>query len=229
MLFNLKQITVNLGRQFIYERIRSEEDKIIYIYRYVSWFLTSVVYLTGKPYATIIFKLGVTLSLFISSKIITDIYVKNSTNKKFVRTLVFIETLGITLLLLPTKGLESPFLWYALNPTLVATCYLPAYFSWVNLLFYLVAGTYMSYYLFNLENSSIITMFVDNANQVLVLVLITLAVQLLSDLTKKLATQTNILKHLNDQKEDSMNHIMSLYQIIETLNNHNSKINYLKP
>jgi len=201
----------------------SEEIKIIYVYRYLSWALTSFVYLTGRPYSIIFFKLGVIVSLLISSKIITDLYIKYKGNKGMLRKLVLIETLGITLLLLPTGGLVSPFIWYALNPTLVAASYLPAYFYWMNLVFYLLTGSTMSYVLFNPNNNSIVVMFMNNSNLTLVFILITLAVQLLANLTKKLYIQTKALHLSNFQKQESIEHIMSLYQIIEALNNHSTK------
>ena len=219
------------------DKVDSEETRIIYVYRYLSWALTSSVYLTGRPYSIIFFKLGVILSLLISSKIVTDLYIKLKENKVKLRTLLLIETVGITLLLLPTGGLMSPFIWYALNPTLVSASYLPTYFCWVNLSFYLFTGSIMSFILFNPNNISILQMFADNSNLILVFVLITLAVQLLANLAKKLYIQTNVLqqqkermieineelKIVNIEKEESMEQIMSLYQVVEALNNHSSK------
>ncbi|MDF2820308.1 MAG: hypothetical protein K0R15_749 [Clostridiales bacterium] len=179
--------------------------------------------MTGRPYSIIFFKLGVIGSLFILTTIINDLYIKHMDNKGILKTLLLIETFGIALLLLPTGGLLSPFIWYALNPILVAACYLPTYFCWMNLIFYLTAGSTMSFFLFNSKNLNIITIVMNNYNIVLVFLLITLAVQLLSNLTKKLYIQTDALKVSNMQKQESINYIMSLYQIIEALNNHCTK------
>lgn len=201
----------------------SEEVKIIYTYGFLSWLLTSFVYMTGRPYSIIIFKLGVVGSLFILTTIITDLYMKHKENKGILKTLLLIETFGIVLLLLPTGGVQSPFIWYALNPILVAASYLPAYFCWMNLTFNFIVGTAMSYFLFNPSNLNAITIFMNNSTIALVFILITLAVQLLSNLTKKLSMQTNALKISNMQKQESMDYIMSLYQIIEALNNHSTK------
>lgn len=209
--------------KFLKDETTSEETKIIYVYRYLSWALTSIVYLTGGPYSIVLFKLGVIISLFILSKIINNIYIKFKEHKGFIRTLVLIETLGITLLLLPTGGLNSPFVWYALNPTLIAACYLPAYFCWINLLFYLFAGTSMSYIFFNTENITVIGMLINNKVLILVLILITLAVQLLGSLARKLFLLNETLGLSNKEKQESIKHIMNLYQIIEALNNHSNK------
>lgn len=219
------------------DKLTSEETKIIYAYRYLSWALTSFVYLAGGSYSIVFFKLGVIVSLFISSKVITNLYMKFKENKVVLRTLVLIETLGITILLLPTGGLRSPFIWYALNPTLVAACYLPTYFCWLNLIFYLFSGTTMSNALFNPDKINMAEMILENSNLILVFMLITLAVQLMAGLTKKLYAQTIVLEEQkqkmiqinealrisNIQNQEAIEHIMSLYQIIEALNNHSSK------
>lgn len=201
----------------------SEEARILYAYRLLSWVLTSAVYLAGEPRSTLLFKLGVTVSLLICSKFITDLYIKFKVNKGIQRTLVLTETAGITILLLPTGGLNSPFIWYALNPTLTAASYLPVYFCWLNLSFYLAAGTVMTYFLFNQENLYIFEILASNTNTILVFALITLAVQLLANLAKRLAIQANELEYSNRMRQESMEYIMSLYQLIEAFNNHSSK------
>ena len=201
----------------------SEVVKIIYAYRYLSWILTSFVYLLGKPYYIILYKLGVIISLFILTTLITDLYIKYKDNKAILKTFILIETFGITLLLLPTGGLLSPFIWYALNPILVAAYYLPVLFCWIILFFYLICGTVMSYFLFNPNNLSLINIIINYSNYILVFSLIILAVQLLSNLTKKLMIQTQALEHSNNQKQEFLDYIMSLYQLLEAFNNHSSK------
>jgi NarL family two-component system sensor histidine kinase LiaS len=220
MFYRIKQLFYNYINNIVIHKDSSEEVKVIYIHRYLSWTLTSAVYLAGKPYSIILFKLGVVVSLLICSKLLTDLYIKFMNNKGMLRTLVLIETMGTTLLLLPTGGLSSPFIWYALNPTLVAASYLAPWFCWMNLLFYILTGTTMSYFLFNISQSNILTIFTSNSNLILVFILITLAVQLLANLTKKLHIQKTALQVSNKQKQESIEHIMSLYEIIEAFNSH---------
>lgn len=207
----------------IKQRSDSEESKIIYTYRYLSWALTSVVYLAGIPRAILIYKIGVILSFFISSIVFTELYIQFNNHTRFLKTMLLIETLGIIILLLPTGGLTSPFIWYTFNPTLVAACYLPTSFCWINLGFYLLAASIMSYFNFNPNHMSLITIVIHNYNLVLAFVLITIAVQLLARLSKQLSYQANALKLSNQQKQESMNYIMTLYKILEAMDNHNSK------
>ena len=190
-------------------------DGIICSYRYASWALTSVFYLTSKPYNAVFYKLGVILSLLIFSLVVNKLYIKIENDKQALGKLVVIETVGIELLLIPTGGLASPFIWYALNPILVSAIYLSYYFSWINLTFYLTTGTLINFSIFNPANLSIYQIFTNNSNIVLIFILINLAIQFLVVLTKE-------LKDINNQKEESIEHIMSLYQMIETLNSNSN-------
>ncbi len=191
-------------------------DRIICSYRHASWALTSIFYLTSRPYNVVFYKLGVILSLLIFSLFVNSLYKKIENDKQALGKLVLIETVGIEFLLIPTGGLTSPFIWYALNPILVSAIYLPSYFSWINLLFYLVTGVLMSFFVFNPANLSIYQIFANNSYLILIFILINLAIQFLVLLTKE-------LNDMNIKKEESIEHIMSLYQMIETLNNHSSK------
>lgn len=219
-----KRIIKNCLKAFQWNnRNTSEITNIIYVYRYLSWGLPSLAYIMGPPYSFIGFKLGVIISLFLLSKVISDMYIRNHDKSGMLRILVLIETFGITLLLLPTGGLSSPFIWFALNPILVAASFLPVYFSWINLAVFLLAGSAMSYIFFNSYDKYIFSILRDNSNLILTLSLITLIVQMLSNLTKKLIKQAGELEQSNAQKQESINYIMDLYQIIEALNNHNAK------
>ena len=112
-----------------------DRKTIVCIYRFLSLIITSVFYLTGPPQASLIFKIGVVVTVIISAKIVTDLYIKHIDYPVILKTIVLVETLGIALLLIPTGGLDSPFLWYALNPVLVAGSFLSSYFSLINMFF----------------------------------------------------------------------------------------------
>jgi len=201
---------------------------ILYLYRYLSWFSTSLFYFFTQSNAPIVLKLGVIVTLFGAAKILTDSYVKFSNKHRMLEIAILIETIGITLLLIPTGGLDSPFIWYALNPVLVAASFLPWYFCWINLLFYLISASIISSAFFrNINNISDIIL--NYGYIILVFVLITLIVQMLSHLTKRLNQQTILLKEQGEKLEsmnkslrksnvmykESLDHIISLYQVVE--------------
>lgn len=202
---------------------------ILYLYRYISWFFTCLFYLFVQPNAPMVFKIGVIITLFGAAKIITDIYIRFSKSFKTLEIAILMESVGITLLLIPTGGLNSPFIWYALNPVLVAASFLPIYFCWINLLFYLVSASVISFVFFK-DFMTIPELVQGNTYFILVFVLITFIVQMLSRLTKHLNRQkmrlreqgqelefmNNSLKDSNAMYKESIDHIMALYQIVET-------------
>ncbi|WP_409344250.1 sensor histidine kinase [Paenibacillus sp. MBLB4367] len=187
---------------------RSGVLRIIIFYRYASWFLTSLYYVLSGPDAPIVFKIGVVVSLLFAAGLVNRMYAHYREMLPALKLLILFETIGILLLLLPTEGLASPFIWYALNPVLVAASFLPRAFCWLYLAVYITAGTLFTQYFHNPKQLGIGALISDNASQLFVFLLITLAVQLLGHLTKELDHQASQLK-------TQMNHIMSLYQIVE--------------
>ncbi|HHV95119.1 MAG TPA: hypothetical protein GXX37_01360 [Clostridiaceae bacterium] len=208
----------------------SREVKIICLYRYLSWFFTSMFYLFNSKAQYPIFKIGVIIILFITSKIVTNLYAKYSTNTKAIKSLVLTETVGISLLLIPTGGLDSPFIWYAMNPVLISASFLTELFCWFNLAFYLAVSTSISYFIFNTENNTATEILSANSHLILIFILITLGLQLVLKLAHELNNERNHLKEINYQLteanekiKESMEHIMSLYQAVEMFSAQDSK------
>lgn len=205
---------------------------VLCIYRYSSWLFTSLFYLTLYEGSSVPFKLGVIISVFIAAKAATNIYVKYYNYYSIMEITILVETLCILLLLVPTAGIDSPFIWYALNPVLVAACFLSPYFCWLNLAIYLFASTLISFRFFS-HSRDIGALIYDNLYLMLVFVLITLIVQFLSRLSKRLHFQAaelteqkeklerlnSALTLSNERYKHSMDHIMSLYEIVEAFYN----------
>jgi len=134
----------------------------------------------------------VVLALLIFSRLILDYYLKSSATRNVQTTLIF-ETIGLTLLLIPTGGLESPFIWYALNPVFIASTYLKAIHVWLSLSFYLLAALLVSASLFNINDLNLIGILQDESYIILVYILITIAMRLLASLVNQLDLQAEIL------------------------------------
>ena len=208
----------------------SREIKVIYLYRYLSWFFTSIFYLFENRNGYFLFKVGVTIILLITSKMVTDLYARYYDHPKAIKSLVLTETVGISLLLIPTGGLDSPFIWYAMNPVLVSASFLTGLFCWFNLIFYLAFSTIISYYIFNTENNTAVKILSDNSHLILIFILMTLGFQLLSKLANELNKERNNLREKNNQLaeanekiKESIDHIMSLYQAVEMFSAQDSK------
>lgn len=213
----------------LYDFIRSSPSskiRLILFYRYGSLILTSLFFLLG-PQSPFIFKVGVIASLCIAAWIVTDLQRRYVDHNKVLKLIVLVETVGLTLLLIPTGGIASPFIWYALNPVLAAAIFLTPLFCWIALTFYLGSATLIAYYVFQID--SIVMVLGGHSYFYLVCVLTTLLASLFSQLTNELNSKTTVLleqhnellivnKKLietNQKYENTLDHIMSLYHLID--------------
>lgn len=188
--------------------------------------LTSLFYLIG-PQSPFIFKIGVVISLSIAAWIITDLQKKYVNNNKFLKAIVLTEIIGLTLLLIPTGGTSSPFIWYALNPVLVAASFLTPLFVWTALSFYLSSATIIAYYVFKVE--SMVMILGEQSYFYVVCILTTFLARLFSNLTSELDSKTTVLLKQHDKLllvnskltesnkkyGDTLDYIMSLYHLMD--------------
>ncbi|MEK3978668.1 ATP-binding protein [Psychrobacillus sp. FSL K6-2836] len=189
---------------------------LLLLYRYISLILTSFFYLVGHQ-PSLVFKAGVVAALGVAAWILTDLQRRYLEHTNIVKMIVLIETLGVTLLLIPTGGISSPFIWYALNPVLVAAILLTPRFSWMTLTFYLATATFIAN-----RNDSIIVVLEDQSYFYLVCILITLLASLFSGLTKELLQVNGKLANTNEKYQETLEHIMSLYHMLENFSSHKS-------
>ncbi|MDF2655342.1 MAG: hypothetical protein K0R19_1816 [Bacillota bacterium] len=214
-------------------------ESIPVAYRYISCAITSILYLADASGSMNIYKIIVILMLWTMTVIINGIYLESGSPKYGI---VIFETIGLTLLLIPTGGLDSPFIWYALNTVLLLERYRTLY-SWLALSFYLSAGTIISTALYNPEDMVVFQLLQIKTDIILVFVLIIIAIRFLTTINRELNEQANKLKSQQDelikinkklicanaQAEESIKHVMSLYQIMKVFSGHqNSSENIYK-
>lgn len=219
-----------------------DEVKLIYMYRFISLLFTSVFYIGVSQRLPILNRLiGVAL-LLISAIIINDIYIKNKSNVNVIGYGVFLELLAISIILIPTGGLKSPFVWYAINPVIVAAVFLPSILYWIDLILYSTLSIVTTYLYLNQNNATILNLLYSNLNLMLVMILVAIAIKLLSKLIKQLNVSNkeldlqnkeliNINKFQNFEKmaaKQSFDDIMSLYQIVQAFTNQGDINGFLK-
>lgn len=179
-----------------------EEIKLLNAYRAMSWILTSLVYFTTDSSDKLI-KFGVIFVLLITSTIVVNVYKRYDNISKVDKAFVFIETIGITLILLPTGGLKSPFIWYALNPVLISAYFFSNLFCWFNLICYLSCSTIVSFLFFNPSKNSLMEVIQENSQHILIFILITFAVQLLMVMNNKLKHKSEELIKANNKLNEA--------------------------
>jgi signal transduction histidine kinase len=204
---------------------RTAGERVSIIYRFSSWMLTSLFYLVGNAEGSIVHQIGIIVGLFIVSCIMMRCYMKYSANPDKLRIIILIEMLYISCLLVPSGGLESPFIWYALNAVLAAAYFLAPYFCWLNMFLYVTSALLVSFTLFNEKGHSFFRVTYENLYIILAFSLVVLAVQLLSTLAaehkrqeEELRRQGMELMEANKKASELGNHIMSLYKVIEAFN-----------
>lgn len=209
--------------------------KIIYAYRYFSLVLTSIFYICSNSNSDLKIKFVVIFSLSIASILLNYLYFGTEPTNKTIILFILIESAGNMLLLIPTGGIESPYLWYSLNTVLISVYLLKYYYCLINLFAYIAGSSFISYMIFNQNDSSIFDILYKNSNLILSLILITVVIQKLLMLVKKLNCERVSLSTLNNQlfeankvQNESINHILALYQAVQSLTSLKDKSRLMK-
>ena len=166
--------------------------KMMFFYRYFSLIITSVFFMAGsqqRPKWLVFVVIG---GVSISAVILNNLYSASIKHTNFVKLLVLIETVGNALILIPTGGLNSPYLWYSLNTVLANLAFLNLKYCIFNLVIYLIITIKIPYTLFgnkniqsNIENINLRSVLPGNSNLILSFILIVVASHLLITLLKK--------------------------------------------
>ncbi len=186
-------------------------QSLLHYYRYISLMITSIFYFLGPPFAPFYLKLSLVIFLFIEAWVFIKVFreINSAVMKK---VLIFIELIGLLIVLLLTGGLDSPFLWYAVNPVLLSVTLAPAYFCWASAIAFIVSACYLQRFIAgHPEFSSFI--WPERAYIFLIFTLIIFSAQLSNHLVNKLSWQKAIM-------EKQLGHIKSLYEAAEIFTHH---------
>ncbi|MFD0678600.1 MULTISPECIES: sensor histidine kinase [unclassified Paenibacillus] len=186
----------------------AKEDRMIYLYRYCSLALTSLVFLLGGKDPPFMFKLGIVMALVIFAKGITYAYQCSSKFSRKFKYIIGLEMAGMVVQTIFTGGIDSPFLWCVMNPALIVASSLSAVYCWLMLLGYILLVTSFSYFMADSHNESIGVFVLNNSDFYLMLLYMAFFIQVLADVKNK-------LERANKRTKETLWHIKSLYQIVE--------------
>jgi len=202
-------------------REQPEDLKIITIYRFVSLICISIFFFAGNVKLPPLVKAFIIACISLSSVILNYLYRKNKDVPGNIKVLVLIEIIGNSALLIPTGGLNSPFVWYSINTILIAAVMLGSLYCWINLGVYMFTSTCIVYLIFHKGESKLIEFIGRESNLILNLVLITAIVRQLATYIKRLRAesikQVEINRQLsaaNRKVRESVDHIMELHQTV---------------
>ena len=220
------------GKSFFEDK--SDESKILVVYRFISLFITSAFYILNQPEHGFTKKMIIIGCLLVSSVILSYLYPAYEKSKNSIKTLLLIEIIGNIILLIPSGGLKSPFIWYSLNTILISAIFLKKMYGWINFLLYLISyGIIIN--IFTNTNYYTLKVVKDESNLLLSFIMIIAAIQVLTFYMGKTKEKSKRLEEANIQLEiannkllDSINHIKKLYQSVNILTNQGNKEGIIK-
>lgn len=187
--------------------------RVLMFFRYISWFLTSMFYLGGSPGFPLAIKLVIILALLTAARVAVRLYDNSKGNPANIFGIIIVDTLFISGLLIPTGGLASPFMWYALNPIFMAISLLPGLYCILVLGFMLLNITAGAFY--NGNALTVLNSWRNNSLFSLVFLLLTTATLLFARLAKQLSEAYEKLAGAHNSAERQLEHISNLYQALE--------------
>jgi len=219
----IKLILILKGKTFF--RNKSDESKILVIYRFISLFITATFYILNDSNHELIRKVIIIGCLLISSVILSYLYPIYEKSQNSLKLLIIIETIGNTLLLVPSGGIKSPFIWYSLNTILTSCIFLKKRYGWIIFSIYLLCyGIIIKY--FTNTNEYTIEVLKDEYNLFLSFIMIIVAIQVLAISISRTKEKSKRLEEANIQLEmtnkmllESIDHVKGLYQSVNILAN----------
>ncbi|MGB7606313.1 MAG: ATP-binding protein [Lutisporaceae bacterium] len=208
----------------------SEEKRIIFLYRYFSLCITSTAYFISSTNHSIENRFLIIACIIIASIILNYLYLLNYKSEFAIKVLVFIETIGNSILLIPSGGLESPYVLLALNTIIITSLILSQIYCWITLFIYLSCSTFLAYLLFNNGNISFSNLLYSESYLIVSSILMIIAIRLLSRYIKCIQGERKKLMEINSQLveannnvKESIKHIMELYQAVHLFSNTRNK------
>lgn len=189
------------------------DDKMFTFYRYFSLSLTALMYLLNLSGPSVIIKSLIIIALFAFAYLFTIYYRRLRKRPRILMLAVSVEVAGVLALTLFTGGYDSPFKLYVLNPVLVAAGTLSVYFGWTVVLGYLGVIVASCYLFMRSAGKTFAQTVADNGNLFLALVLAVIIMQMVNRLKRQ-------REEANARTNETMEHIKSLYHIVETSSQH---------
>ena len=190
--------------------------RVFNLLRYSSLAFTSIVYLVGtfpQEYST---KLIIIVALIVLALFAVKAYYHYLHNVQAVKVLTLLECFSITVLMLFTGGLASPFVWYFLNPLFIAAMYLPLVYTWAYWGLFLSWGIVQELYLLQ-GGTSLLGILRTHLEIVLILSLITLVIQVFTRLYHALEEKSRQLGMQQDELIASFLDLSQNHYLVQTL------------
>lgn len=214
----------------MYSEKSLSEERIISLYRYLSFLITSLLYFGLNINHSIYRKFLIIVLLMILTITLNYLYTNNRQSDYKLKLLIVIESVGNAIILIPGGGLSSPYIWYSLNTILIASINLKKRYAWFNLGFYLVTASSITTYFQGTPDS--IKELSVHSNIFLGLAFATAMTQILAAVNKDLILQKEKLLganlrliKANKESKDHLFFIMNIYECVDVLTSQQDEYN----
>lgn len=210
---DLKRLASSIISRFYSGTESPNARSILTVLRLISWFSASLIYLSFGVIPSIPFKLILVFGLLIEGLVAEYFYILWAEDSIGLAALIGAETIGICVLLLPTGGLASPFIWYALNLVFAASSLLTPTWCYgisASLVLSALFGNFLIDPNFSLKN-----ILRSNAFMMLSFVALTIAAQQTARLVNRLSDVCHDLEQAQKVAEGMAHHTRALYQALE--------------
>ncbi|MDF2877006.1 MAG: integral rane sensor signal transduction histidine kinase [Clostridia bacterium] len=194
-------------------------SEMVVIYRYISLMITSYFYVVTINQHSLSRKSLIISGMTITSIIMSYLYAQNKGEVQKIRLLIFVETLGNSLLLILSGGAQSPYVWYVFNTVFVAAIEIESYLSWINMF------VYMGSIIFTRS-----LLLLSDINAVLGIILMTAGVQIFVNYARQIEEKNNEIMYFNEQLkksnarvEETLEYVVKIYEAIHLFSNQNNR------
>lgn len=211
--------------------IRGNIMDMIEFYRFISILLTLSIYVLKGiyehySYAAILLLL---LCVIAFTLLISYLYKKSYSSAWRLHLLLAMEIIGISLLILLTGGLKSPFIWCFLNPMLMISYYMSPRQKFIYLGISLILLTIMGYYVD--KHLTLLEYFMNNLNIILSFILLLILFNILFKYSRQIMDKKNQLQAANKSLElynerikGMTQDILYMYEAVNTISGQRGKI-----
>ena len=206
--------------------IKKEIDiiKVLRLYRYCSFLITSIYFvLSGETHSNTkkAFIIG---CIGVSAFLLNYLYKHYLSERRVLIFLIALETILNTFILIPSGGLESPYIWYSINTIVISSVALKKkIYCWLSFVTYIISSTWLFTILLK-PGDKLLNIIGKELNLLLCLALFTGAIQILSEYYKRVQEKNKELNEVNshlisanNKIKESMDYIMELYQAVHLL------------
>lgn len=194
--------------------MKTDLSKLLIQYRYISLVLASIFYIFGMVHQNAIQAIAVVVGMLCTTLLMHYLYRKCQGNPNKIALLFFIETIGNCIVLIPSGGVYSPYIWYVLNTIIIAGVELNGLYLWLNV------GIYLLSMLIAKSLESVSYMKMHGGNQVIGFIFIAIMIQWLIRYLKELEEKRNETQYYLD-------YALALYETVYLLSNQQNKKNLI--